>query len=271
MRTRQSVLRGIAATVLSFLMWGAEDGLASAFTVAPVRVFLGRGTTTALLNVRNDSTDPIRFQISLQAWNQAPDGGMQLSDTSDLVYFPKLMDLKPGEERKVRIGSNFKAAVTTERSYRIFFEELPPAQVTATPQEQQTAAQVRVLTKMGIPIFIQPPNPVIKAELANIVANGRTVSFDVRNMGNSFFTVTGASITGLSGTGAEAFKRSQDGWYILAGGVRHFQFEIPVESCSATQKIRVDVTSSLIDSKGETIPIREEVAAANVRCDATSK
>ena len=85
---RHRVLRGFAImSVLGILGWGTGDARGSAFTVTPVRVFLGRGANSALLNVKNDSTEPIRFQISLKAWNQAPEGDMQLSDTTDLVFF----------------------------------------------------------------------------------------------------------------------------------------------------------------------------------------
>jgi fimbrial chaperone protein len=260
------MLRGITATVLSLLLLGAEDGLAAAFTVTPVRVLLGRGTNSALLNVRNDSTEPIRFQISLQAWNQSADGDMQLSDTTDLVFFPTLMELKPGEEKKVRIGSAFKAPVATERSYRIFFEELPPPQVTATEQERQAAAQVRVLTKMGVPIFIQPANPVIKADLANLTVNGQAVAFEVKNSGNSFFTLTAATVTGLSKTGQTTFTRKQDGWYVLAGGTRRFEFQVPADACGATDRIRVDVETTLTDDKGNPLPIQSDLAATGLRC-----
>jgi fimbrial chaperone protein len=261
------VLRGIAiVSVLGFLGWGAEDARGSAFTVTPVRVFLGRGVNSALMNVKNDSTESIRFQISLKAWNQAQDGEMQLSDTTDLVFFPSLMELAAGEEKKVRVGSAFKAPVATEKSYRIFFEELPPSNVTATPQEQQTAAQVRVLTKMGIPIFIQPADLVLKADLTNIAVQGTQVSFDVRNMGNSFFTVTKAAVTGLSSSGATTFTREQDGWYVLAGGLRRFQFEVPGENCSATARLRIEIGSSLSDGKGTPMPIRQETTFNGSAC-----
>ena len=256
---RQRVLRGFAIiSVLGLLGWGAEDALGSAFTVTPVRVFLARGANSALLNVKNDSTEPIRFQISLKAWNQAPEGDMQLSDTTDLVFFPTIMELNAGEEKKVRVGSAFKAQVVTERSYRIFFEELPPPQVTATPEQKQTAAQVRVLTKMGVPIFIQPANLVLKADLTNLAVDGNKVSFEVRNLGNTFFTVTKAMLTGLTKSGTPTFTREQDGWYVLAGGVRRFQFEVPVESCAGTDHIRVEIASSLTDDKGTLIPISQE-------------
>lgn len=256
---RHRVLRGFAIlSVLGLLGWGAGDALGSAFTVTPVRVFLGRGASSALLNVKNDSTEPIRFQISLKAWNQGPDGDMQLTDTTDLVFFPTIMELSAGEEKKVRVGSAFKAPVATERSYRIFFEELPPPQVTATLEQKQTAAQVRVLTKMGVPIFIQPANLVIKADLTSLAVDGKKVSFEVRNIGSTFFTVTKAMLTGLTKSGTPTFTREQDGWYVLAGGVRRFQFEVPVEFCATTDHIRVEIGSSLTDDKGTPIPIFQE-------------
>ncbi len=263
---RQRLLRYFAVCVLGLLILGARDANASAFTVTPVRIFLGAGTTSALLTVRNDSTEPISFQISLRAWNQAPDGDMQLSDTKDLVFFPAMMVLQPAEEKRVRVGSAFKAAVTTERSYRIFFEELPPPQVTTATTGTAGGAQVRVLTKMGVPIFVQPPAPVVKADLTNVSVADRSVSFDVRNIGNSFFIVNGATATGLSKSGATTFTKQQDGWYVLAGGPRHFQLAIPAEACAGTDRIRVNIASSLSDEKGNPSPMSVEVAVPAAAC-----
>ena len=246
--SRNRALRTIATLIIGLLSWQADDVMASAFTVTPVRILLGKGANSALLTVRNDSTEPLRFQISLKAWNQAVDGEMQLSDTKDLVFFPSLLELKAGEERKVRVGSAFKSAVITEKTYRIFFEELPPANVA---QQQQTGAQVRVLTKMGVPIFIQPPNPVVKGELGTLTLSEGKLVFDILNVGNSFFTVHGATVTGMGKDGATTFQKKQDGWYVLAGGTRRYQFEVPADACPKTDRIHVEIASSLTDEKGQ--------------------
>jgi len=228
---RQRLLQSFLACILGLSLWGAEELRASAFTVTPVRIFLGAGASSALLTVRNDSTEPISFQISLRAWNQAPDGDMQLSETKDLVFFPAMMVLQPAEEKKVRVGSAFKSAVNTERSYRIFFEELPPAQVN-TATTTGGGAQVRVLTKMGVPIFIQPPSLVVKGDLTSVSVADRAVSFDVKNAGNSFFVVNSVTVTGVSKTGDTTFTKQAEGWYVLAGGTRDFQVPIPAEACA---------------------------------------
>lgn len=266
--SQNRVLRVVAIGILGLLTWAAEDAVASAFTVTPVRILLGRGVNSALLTVKNDSTEAIRFQISLQAWNQAPNGDMELSDTKDLVFFPTMMELKPSEQKNVRVGSTFKGPVTTERSYRIFFEELPPPQVALKPDEKQPGAQVKVLTKMGIPIFIQPPSSVVKGEIGGLAVNGRTVALDVRNAGNSFFTVTVVTVAGISKSGATTFEKKQDGWYVLAGGFRHFQFEIPVEACATTDHVRVDVGSTLTDERGNPTPLRQDVPVDAGACGA---
>ena len=242
---------------------GAGQAAASAFTVTPVRVFLGPNASSALLNVHNDSTEPIRFQITLRAWNQAADGDMQLSETNDLTFFPAMMELKPGEEKKVRVGSAFKAPVATERSYRIFFEELPPPQVAATSDAKPAGAQVRVLTKMGVPIFVQPPTPIVKGALANVAAGNGTITFDVNNVGNSFFVVNGPTVTGLARTGSATFTKQQEGWYVLAGGTRHFKLDIPADACASTERIKIDVASSLADDKGNPNPLSQEVAVTS--------
>ena len=244
-------------------MGQAEDARASAFTVTPVRILLGQRANSALLTVRNDSTEPLRFQISLKAWNQAPDGEMQLSNTTDLVFFPSMMELKAGEEKKVRVGSAFKTPVITEKTYRIFFEELPPANVARTDNE---GAQVRVLTRMGVPIFVQPSNPVIKGEVGVATLSGGKLSFDVRNLGNTFFTVTGATITGVGKNGATTFQKKQDGWYVLAGGHRRFEFEVPREACSATDRIKIEVGSSIADEKGSLSVLTRDMTVAG-NCD----
>lgn len=265
---RQKLSRLFAMCVLGSLLGAAGDLAASAFTVTPVRILLGPGATSALLTVRNDSTEPISFQISLRAWNQSSDGDMQLSDTKDLVFFPAMMILQPAEEKKVRVGSAFKAPVTTERSYRIFFEELPPAQVAATTTA--AGAQVRVLTKMGVPIFVQPSPIVLKGDLANINIGKGAVAFDVNNSGNSFFVVNGATATGLSKDGTKTFTKQQDGWYVLAGGNRHFQIPIPPDACGNTERIKIEVSSSLSDEKGNPSPMSTEVAMPAGACAAAT-
>ncbi len=77
---------------------------ASQFTVNPTRVELSGRATSALVAVRNDGPAPIRLQLKTHAWAQTPDGQMTLSPTDDVVVFPTMVTLAPGEERKIRVA-----------------------------------------------------------------------------------------------------------------------------------------------------------------------
>ena len=93
------------------------------FQVNPIRITLSRQSSSSLLSVRNDSTEKIRFQIGVFAWDQNPKGEMVLNPTEDLIFYPTLLALEPGDERRIRIGTN-DPIVASEKSYRIFVEEL---------------------------------------------------------------------------------------------------------------------------------------------------
>src|SRR6266513_6406857 len=137
------------AVVVLGLVLQAGTLAASAFQVTPVRVTFS-GPSSTLLTLKNESDQPLRFQISSFVWSQDPKGAMQLGPTEDIVFFPALLSLNPGEERKVRVAATV-AATDVEKTYRIFFEELPPL-----VKPENAGAQVRILTKMGIPIFVSP-------------------------------------------------------------------------------------------------------------------
>ena len=97
---------------------------ASAFKVTPVRVNFS-GPSSTLLTLKNESDQPLRFQISSYVWSQDSKGAMQLTPTEDIVFFPALLSLNSGEERKVRVATTVTPAASA-KTYRIFFEELPP-------------------------------------------------------------------------------------------------------------------------------------------------
>ena len=82
----------------------ARPAAASNFNVNPTQVFLSSKATSALVTVRNDSTDQLRFQLSVFAWDQSPSGELVLTPTDDIVFFPSLLTLGPNEERRVRVG-----------------------------------------------------------------------------------------------------------------------------------------------------------------------
>ena len=230
----------VTALALGLLMQAGRLS-ASAFRVTPVRVELSQKTASTLLTLTNESDTDLRFQISAFAWSQDPAGVMKLDTTQDITFFPALLTLKPGEERKVRVGTK-RFATDVEKSYRLFFEELPPLAVSAAPQE---GAQVRILTKMGVPIFLTPAQSKPEARVDSAKVRGGNLSFDVRNNGNVHFAVQSVRVTGVGGDGAKLFERQLDGWYVLPGTPRAYEVEIPRDVCARVKNIEIEAQTNL--------------------------
>jgi len=227
-------------------------GVASAivFSVNPVQVRLSAQTRSMTLTLKNESSETSRFQVSVFAWDQKPNGEMVLTPTEDILAFPALLTLGPTKERMLRVGMAVPPA-EKELTYRVFIEEMPPEDTS----HQEKASAVRFVTRLGIPIFIAPPRPVRQGQIDNYrVANG-TFTFHVRNTGNVHFTAKTTSVIGTGSGGETVFSRQTNGWYVLAGGVHEHTLEIPRLDCLKTSTITVTVEADEISLRGEFRPL----------------
>ena len=245
------------ATLSALLLLGSILGLgsradASSFTVNPITVTLSGKDKSALLTLQNQTSEEIRFKILMQAWEQSPQGEMQLKDTKDIVVFPGLLTLAPNEERKLRIGSTVPAGAA-ERSYRVFVEELPPLRAPQTSNK----SEVKVLTKMGVPIFVQPAKPMAAGTVEGFALAKRKLAFTVKNTGNVHFLLQSVRVKALDAKGAAVFEKDVEGWYVLTGGTRVWEVEIPKDACPKAKTIAVEAGSAEVKFSG-----RMEVPAA---------
>jgi fimbrial chaperone protein len=229
---RRFLLAGLAAILLGVPL----SAVAASFTVTPIQVYLGAGNTSALLTVENKSTETLRFQVTAHAWNQSPKGEIELGPTEDVVFFPTLLTVEPGKQRKIRVGVA-KPAGDVEKTYRIFVEELPPAE---KPAERGNRSEVKVLTRMGIPIFVQPGKISREGAVESLKLEGGELRFRVRNTGNVAFTLQSVRISGTGADGATTFQKQADGWYVLAGGVREYEVSLPPADCSRTTTLAIE-------------------------------
>src|SRR5581483_7908699 len=73
-----------------------------------------------------------------------------LSATDDLAIFPRVLTIEPQQERRVRVAAA-TAFTPSEKSYRLFVEELPPLDTVST---SPSGSGVQMLTRYSIPIFL---------------------------------------------------------------------------------------------------------------------
>jgi fimbrial chaperone protein len=165
---------------------------------------------------------------------------MLLKPTDDIVYFPALLAIPPHEERKIRVGTVARPE-STERSYRLFVEQLPEPD--REPQPRSPQVRVRVLTKMGIPIFVQPHKLTRAGEITGLTMAQGLLRFQIKNTGNIHFQARKIRVAGFADPGNPQFNEETNGWYILAGGMRDYEIPIPVAECRRIRRIEVTVAT----------------------------
>jgi len=226
------VQRRLLIFTLGLALCQAERASATGLNVSPVQLYLSKDESKTQVTVKNESDEAVRFQLSMFTWREDPAKGMQLEPSTDIVFFPALLTLKPGEERAVRVGALPAQFGLIEKTYRLFVEELPPAEKPAQ------RSQVRVLTRVGIPIFLAPSRK-LDATVVHLERKGSGLDADVRNDGNVHVRVSTVQLKAFDAKGAVLFEKQQQGWYVLANGHKSYRFELPEGTCAKARRLIV--------------------------------
>lgn len=222
------------AVVSSALVSSAAPARAAEVQINPVVVSLSPSARSAIVTVRNSGQETTRYELQVRTWEQDPAGEMLLTPTADLAVYPPVLTLGPGEERNVRIGATTPFG-PIEKTYRVFLQEMAP------PEKADAAVQVRVVSRIGLPIFLAPAKVVEKPLLVDLAARAGKVTFRLLNEGTVHVRPTSVKVVGLGSDGKPVLDRELTAWYVLAGGERRYEVEVPRESCSAIREVEVEV------------------------------
>lgn len=228
---------------------GAAGASAASLQVAPVRVELSRDASNALLSVRNAGEEPVRLQADVYGWVQDEEGKMELQPTKDLLVYPFLFELKQGEARNVRVGASPQAFREVERAGRLVIAEVPGA------PRQEARKQVRVTTRVSIPVFLAPQRVLEDLQVQPPrIAAGRA-ALRLVNQGNVSVRPIEVALNALDRKGESIGGQRWEGWYLLAGDARRYQWDIPKDLCRRIAALEV---SARLEQK--TVTARTDVA-----------
>ena len=223
--------------LLAFLSLTASAAAAAEFTVSPIRLDFEPGRRSATVTVANDDERPLRLQLKLMQWTQDASGADVFTESDELVYFPKLVAVQSKDRRLVRVGLKTPAG-TSERSYRLFLDELPDH----TPA---AASGLSFSIRFALPIFLPATAPHASAAIQSIALEQGKLLVAVANTGNEHLRIT--SVAARSG---DSFGAELGGWYLLPGVVRLHTIEIPVEACRSLRRLDVTVKTDKLSLAG---------------------
>lgn len=205
------------------------------FSIDPLLIRLDAETRNAVVTITNTSAKELRFEIKAFAWDQVPpDGAMKLTPSTDVVIFPPLVTLKPKMTQRVRVGTTV-ALGPVEKSYRIMVEELPSGAAPAA------ANQVAVRTRIGVPVFVAPTNPTLSGRIDPPTVAKRALRIPLTNTGTTHAMVDSVVVRGMSAPDEVVFEDSLQGWYVLAGHTRTWQYNLKAAQCRTVKFVEIEV------------------------------
>lgn len=193
---------------------------------------------SGVITVKNEGQDKLSFQLDAKEWTQDGAGTDQYADTRDLIFFPKILTVESGQEGLIRVGAK-NPVVPSEKTYRLFIEELPgPAK-----ESGAVGAQVTVLIRFGEPVFVAPLKAQDGLEVESLALTKGTLTFLVRNTGNRHQVVQGIQLKGTDAAGGEVYALTLADRYLLAGTVKPYTAVIAADKCSKLVGLEVEIKS----------------------------
>jgi len=218
-------------TMTVVLLWPLQITAAS-FDISPINIFFDSQKATEKMTILNTGGSDLTLQLRLYRWTQDGKGLDVYEETKDLVAFPKIVTIKKGEDRIIRIGTQSKSA-DVEKTYRVYLEEVP----SADPARKSNTVQF--LSRVGVPVFLKPHKITTRGSMEPVGMQKGRASFKIKNEGNYHFVITGITIHGMDGAGKTVLEQELKGWYLLAGAARTYTAEIPKEACRGLARIEV--------------------------------
>lgn len=210
-----------------------SPAFAGEWSVSPIRLDLSKDVKSGVITVSNSGDTKVHLQIRATEWVQDAEGKDSYEETSDIIFFPKIMTLEKHEEKVIRTGIKVPS-INKEKTYRLFIEEIPE------PRKAE-GATVAIALRFGVPIFIAPQKAEVKGVIAALELNKGVLSSVVKNSGNTHFMISSIDIKGKNDKGEDIFSKELSGWYLLNGSSRTYSTDIPQDKCTDLEKVSIEV------------------------------
>jgi fimbrial chaperone protein len=225
-------------SAFALLVAPVRPALAGELSFRPLSLELTPQEPTGTLEVKNAADDGTRVQISAMLWTDG-DGTAapkDLKPAEDIIAFPNLVTLDKGKFRSIRVAAGGASGV--ERAYRVFIEELPPAQLPAAGGPPQSIVYIR--TRISIPLFVTPAGAAPKPAIESLALRGGKVTFDIANSGTAHFDPKQVSVEGQNGS-AVVFHEVLPVRTVLAGDHRPVVSAVALADCRKASSVTVTV------------------------------
>ena len=222
--TTSTLTAGAALLLTCTTLLSPADAVAGNVVIAPVRVYLDEISTNAAIELSNPTDEPISMQVEAFSWHQNEVGEDRYAPSSDLLAFPPIFTIRPGETQLVRVGLAEPGNRSEEQAFRLYFTELPP------PQNDNLHSALRMRLRIGVPVFAtQTSEPRLGLSLVESQIDGENLFLTLQNSGDGHLR-----LTELYPEGQASHQNRSNARYLLPGASHQFAVAMPTDTEAAT-------------------------------------
>jgi P pilus assembly chaperone PapD len=206
-------------------------------SVVPIRLNIAEVGHAQTVSVINGGDSPMDIAVGAYSWAQHDGAALDLSESKNLLVFPRTIHLNAYEQRDVRVGI-VTPLTDTEGSYRLSFTQI------SDPTDLSSSGSVAMRLRITMPVFITPIDHTIKSnvEIQHTTVGQKAIAVQLHNRSNLHVSIQSISIEALDAHGTHIGSSQAPGWYILANAEQTFSVPLPTIAAYAqatTFKIQV--------------------------------
>lgn len=220
----KALARGLRLAVIGVCTWAAGQAQAGGISVSPVRVVFTPERSVSAITLTNTSRETLTIEAETLPWP----ADAEAQTPKDITVNPPISTLAPGEKVTVRVGLVRRLPSTVERSYRLYFTELPTLR-------SQDAQGVGVRLRLGIPLFVAAGNAAPAALEWSAQREGEALMVTALNPGNVHQRITRLT----AAQGARRFDAAQSSPYVLPS--RSTVFRLPGLAVKSGERLSLQV------------------------------
>lgn len=206
--------------------------------ISPVNVRMSHKVNSVTIGISNTSDRERTVQFTPFAWSQDQEGKDLLQETKELVVFPRLLILSPGDKKFVRVGHQFPAPLSTEKSYKLSVDQVSVGESSDTKPAEGIVLNLNL--RFLIPVMIRPELKKGQVEFKRAELDGDMVQLWIQNKGNTYFSFKTLSYALTDGAGGELLSGRGTG-LVLTGHSGKLSIAVPPESVTKLHSVSVTV------------------------------
>lgn len=202
----------IAACLLALTCAGVA---AASLQISPVSITFRAGQGASAITLQNQGDAPVYGQVRAFAWTQR-DGEDVLTETTDLVVSPPIIEIGPRATQMIRLILKPGAPAATERSFRLLIDEVP--------RGDNAESGVNIRLRYSVPVFAVPAGDPAPVLAWNVFRQDGNWMLRVANGGGLHAQLGATTLRNAAGTEMDVSKGLLG--YVLAGQQRTWKLPV---------------------------------------------